>query len=210
MLAEVKYDLVDWEASFGVDCPPYVSAYVAGTLVVCQQLVQRHYERDAIYYADDDQYRAMINEVLDMKTRVLGEEKQLVVNKDHIIKSGKSMVSEVHSELMELVQGCSEQGIDLAQFVGNVSDFVDEIMGKCRQVVESHEGKDAKDFAHDETNQRLIGEVLDTKTEAQRVILLMKTAKLRGNCVATLAGHSDSVLSVAFHPTAPGTSDATS
>ena len=29
-------------------------------------------------------------------------------------------------------------------------------------------------------------------------------------CVATLAGHSNGVYSVAFHPTAPGTSDATS
>jgi WD40 repeat protein len=206
MLAEVKYDLV----SFGVDCPPYVSAYVAGTLVVCQQLVQSHYERDAIYYADDEQHRAMINEVLDMKTRVLVEEKQCVKNKDHIVKSGKSMVSEVQAELTELVQSCSQQSIDLSQYVGNVGDFVDGIMGKCRQVVESHEKRDAKDFADDETNRRLIGEVLDTKAEAidakkwqQTRLQLLSHDFEAATCVATLAGHSSAVLSVAFHPTAP-------
>jgi WD40 repeat protein len=198
MLAEVKYDLVDWEASFGVDCPPSISAYVARTLVVCQQLVQSHYERDAIYYADDEQYRAMINEVLDMKTRVLVKEKQLLKNKDHVIKSGKSMVLEVQSELTELVQSLSEQGIDWARYVGNVGDFVDGIMGKCRQVVESHEGRDVKDFADDATNC----EVLHTKAEAQSFIFLMKNG-LRGNCGATLAEHSKCVCSVALHPTAP-------
>jgi WD40 repeat protein len=76
-------------------------------------------------------------------------------------------------------------------------------MGKCRQVVESHGAIDAKDFARDTTNRRLISEVLDTKSEARNVIFLMKTAKLRGNCVATLAGRSDYVRSLAFHPTAP-------
>ena len=120
------------------------------------------------------------------------------------------MVSEVHSELMELVQGCSEQGIDLAQFVGNVSDFVDGIMGKCRQVVESHEKRDAKDFADDETNRRLIGEVLDTKAEAigakkwQQTKMQLRSHDFEAaTCVATLAGHSGLVYSVAFHPTAP-------
>ena len=34
--------------------------------------------------------------------------------------------------------------------------------------------------------------------------------KSPATCVATLAGHSSYVLSVAFHPTAPGTPDATS
>jgi hypothetical protein len=209
MLSEVKYDLVDWETSFGVDCPPYVSAYVAKTLVACQQLVQSHYERDAIYYADDEQYRAMINEVLNMKTQALVEGKQWAKNKDHIIKSGKSMVSEVQSELTELVQSCSQQGIDLAQYVGNVGDFVDDIMGKCLQVVENHEGRDAKDFADDETN-RWFGAVLDTKAEAigakkwlQMRMQLLSHDFEAATCVATLKGHSNYVCSVAFHPAAP-------
>jgi WD40 repeat protein len=120
--------------------------------------------------------------------------------------------------LAEVVQSCSAQGIDLSQFVGNVGDVVDEIMGKSLQVVESHERRDAKDFADDETNRRLIGEVLVTKAQSigatkwqQSRTQLLSHDFETATCVATLAGHSG--YAIAFHPTAPllatGSSDYT-
>jgi WD40 repeat protein len=160
--------------------------------------VQRHDQRDAIYYADDEQYRAMINEVLDTKTQVLHKQKQWLKNQSHVILSAKSMVSEVESQLSDLVQSCGQQSVD----------FADEIMGKCRQVVKSLEGKDAKDFEDD----KLMGEVSIIQEHARKMmsgITLMKSSKMKGDRAAYLCHNGfngrnlySSVTSVAFHPTA--------
>jgi WD40 repeat protein len=145
---------------------------------------------------------------LNIKTQTV-EEFQEQKKSLHMV-SARSMLAEVKFELTEFVQSCSQQGIDLAQFVGNVGDFVDKIMGKCRQVIESHEGRDAKDFADDETNRRFINELWDTKAEAIGVKKWQQTRTQilshdfeAATCVTTLAGHSGQVRSVAFHPTAP-------
>jgi WD40 repeat protein len=153
---------------------------------------------------------------LNIKTQTVEElqeqKKSLhMVSARSMLAEVKYMVSEVKFELTEFVRSCSEQGIDLSQhFIGNVGDSVDGILGKCQQVVESHEGKDAKDFADDYTNRRLIGEVLDTKAVAidtvkwqqTRMQLLSHDFEV-ATCLATLEGHSNRVCSVAFHPTAP-------
>jgi WD40 repeat protein len=148
---------------------------------------------------------------LNIKTQTV-EELQEQKKSLHMV-SAKSILPEVKFELTEFVQSCSQQGIDLVQYVGNVGDFVDGIMGKCRQVVESHEGRDVKDFADDETNRRLINELWDTKAEAidakrwqqTRVQFVLRSHDFEAvTCVASLVGqHSDYVNSVAFHPTAP-------
>jgi WD40 repeat protein len=151
---------------------------------------------------------------LNIKTQTVEElqeqKKSLhMVSARSMLAEVKYMVSEVKFAFAEVVQRCSQQGIDF-----KVGDFVNEIMGQCRQVVESHERMDAKDFADDETNRRVIGEVLDTKAEAIGAQKWQQTRmqwmmQLRSHdfeattCVATLEGHSGGVLSVAFHPTAP-------
>jgi hypothetical protein len=84
---------------------------------------------------------------LNIKTQTveeLQEQKRLLhtVSARSILAEVKYMVSEVQSVgTTKFVQRCSQQGINWAQFVVSVGDFVDEIMGKCRQVVESlHNG----------------------------------------------------------------------
>jgi WD40 repeat protein/regulator of replication initiation timing len=150
---------------------------------------------------------------LNIKTQTV-EELQAQKKSLHMV-SAKSMraevkyvVSEVQSELTEVVQRCRQQYIHfrcVAQLVGSVGDFVDEITAKCRQVVESHEETDVKDFADDETNRRLICEVLDTKTEAigatkwqQTRLQLLSHDFEAATCVATLAGDGSDVQPVQY------------
>jgi hypothetical protein len=79
---------------------------------------------------------------------------------------------------------------------------------------------DAKDFANDETNRRLNGQVLDTKAEAigakkwlQTRMQFLSRDFEAATCVETLAGQRRYVDYVAFCPTAPllttGSSDST-
>jgi WD40 repeat protein len=145
---------------------------------------------------------------LNIKTQTV-EELQEQKKSLHMV-SAKSILPEVKFELTELVQSCSQQSIDLAQYVGNVGDFIDKIMGMCRQVVESHEGIDAKDFADDDASRRLINELWDAKVNAINAKKWQQfRVQSRGDdfeaatCVATWAGHSKQVGYISFHPTAP-------
>jgi WD40 repeat protein len=144
---------------------------------------------------------------LNIKTQTV-EELQEQKKSMHIV-SARSMLAEVTFELTDWIQACTHQGIDLAQYVGDVSQFFGDIVGKCKQVVENHEQRDPKDFADDETNRCLITEVLDTKSDAisakkwQQTRIQTRTHKYEAaTCVATLGGHNGMVC-VAFHPTAP-------
>jgi hypothetical protein len=71
MLAEVKFMFSEWTQAMcdlGVD-PADVSRVVAENVDTCQRMIEVHDERGAGDYADDEQFRAMINEVLDTKAK---------------------------------------------------------------------------------------------------------------------------------------------
>jgi WD40 repeat protein len=146
---------------------------------------------------------------LNIKTQTV-EELQEQKKSLHMV-SAKSILSEVQFELTDFIQSSTAQGVDLTQYVGNITKFVDDIIGKCRKVVESHEHMDAKDFVDDETHRRLINELWDTKADAihakkwQQTRMQVRSHDFGENttCIATLEGHSHVVNSVAFHPTAP-------
>jgi WD40 repeat protein len=131
---------------------------------------------------------------MNIKTQTV-EELQEQKKSLHMV-SARSMLAEVKFELTDWMVSDDHQEAD-------VTKFCDDVMSSCRKVVEKHERADTKDFADDETYRRMINEVLDTKADAKKSRLLFETAKFRAICLATLIEHSDFVLSVIFHPTAP-------
>ena len=138
---------------------------------------------------------------LNIKTQTV-EELQEQKKSLHMV-SARSMLAEVKFELTDWMESADRQE-DV------VIKFCDDVLGTCRQVVENHELIDVKDFADDEKFRRMINEVLDTKADAigakkwQQTRMQLRSHDFEAaTCVATLSGHSYSVVSVAFHPTAP-------
>ena len=134
---------------------------------------------------------------LNIKTQTV-EELQEQKKSLHMV-SARSMVAEVKYDLTEWMLYLQTQSRDMNE----VSIFVSDTIKICSQLFDSHAARDPSDFADDQKCRQMINEVLDTKANAENAKQLMNDARMRGSLGATLAGHSNYVYSVAFHPTAP-------
>ena len=207
MLAEVKYMFSEWTQAMcdqGFD-PADVSSVVAENVEACQHIVEIHDQRGVGDYADDELFRAMINEVLDTKARVIRNKNNWQIKLKHMV-SARSMVAEAELHVTNWAARYRLQGVDLSQYVGDVSEFRDGLMEMCQRLIAKHEQRDSGDFA-DVDNLQTLKRELDIVVDAtkwQETRMQLRSHEFEAaTCVATLEGHSDMAFSVAFHPTAP-------
>jgi hypothetical protein len=154
MLAEVKYMFAEWMQAMcnqGFD-PVDISRAAAENVDACQRMIGMHEERSAGDYADDEQFRAMINEVLDTKARVVRNKENWQRKQQHLV-SARSMLPEVESHVSDWAARYRHQDVDLTQYVGDVSEFCDGLIENCRneitRVITEHEQRDIGDFNPD-------------------------------------------------------------
>jgi hypothetical protein len=128
----------------------------------------------------------------------------------HLV-SARCIAQEVDIELTEWISSKREQGVELQQYVGDVSNFKQGFLSTCEQVIDRHEKEcTPEDYASDSIYRQMITEVLDLKgnaieaTKWQETRMRLTDHDFRSvKLGATLHGHVNYVQVVAFHHTRP-------
>jgi WD40 repeat protein len=225
---EVSVELTEWISSKlqqGIDLKHYVGDVVKfkdGFLSTCKEVIRRHEnESTPEDYADDEIYRQMITDVLDLKGNAIEttrwQEKRMQLT-DHDFRSAKlGATLHGHTNYVQAVAfhqtkpilaSCSkDRDVKLWHFKSDASEATNVLTWK----------------AHDQCVNCVAFDpsatILASGSEDESVKLwLLDPEKWGAKCVANLRGkkskgHKDWVNSVAFHPTehilASGSSDST-
>jgi WD40 repeat protein len=146
---------------------------------------------------------------LNIKTQTV-EELQEQKKSLHMV-SARSILPEVKFELTESLELLKQNGFETK--ADEFSKFCTKAMKRCEDMVKNHNDCNPSNFANDEIFRSMVNEVFDTRAE----VLYDTKVELHeiSTCVANLNGvHSDTITSVAFHPTLPlmvtGSDDKTS